>query len=344
MGMASSGAARLAAPRHQWRGGVAGTLGQQLDPGKPPRVSPRDSDHWAGLGPACSCPERTRRTPFLGRPNPRPRADRTRASKFRSRSCGPVRNRGTPGRRRGPRKNIKKLVNFPDGERIVGREASGGNLRGWSRTGGSASTGASAPGRRVMDRYGRREFLVDVGRGMLVASVGSTLAQDLGLAPAALADESKGHLTFGAMEPLVDLMQDTPADKLLPAVLGADAVRDRPPRARRRRRPGQRPGLRWAGLRRLSRAHGPGPRLPHVEGAARGSAGPAGPEGPLPEHEPHAAVGRLRSRDAPSDRRRRFRGQSAEPRGPPRPGPPPGHGRGRAGLRLAGARAARRGL
>ncbi len=71
-----------------------------------------------------------------------------------------------------------------------------------------------------MNRYGRREFLVDVGRGMLVASVGSTLAQDLGLAPAALADESKAHLTFGAMEPLVDLMQDTPADKLLPAVLG----------------------------------------------------------------------------------------------------------------------------
>jgi hypothetical protein len=71
-----------------------------------------------------------------------------------------------------------------------------------------------------MNRYGRRDFLVDVGRGMLVASVGSTLAQDLGLAPAALAEEATGHLTFGALEPLVDLMQDTPADRLLPAVLG----------------------------------------------------------------------------------------------------------------------------
>ncbi|MHC5537795.1 hypothetical protein ACYOEI_06150, partial [Singulisphaera rosea] len=70
-----------------------------------------------------------------------------------------------------------------------------------------------------MDRYRRRQFLADVGRGMLVVSVGSTLAQDLGLAPAALADESKGHLSFGAMEPLVDLMQDTPADKLLPIVV-----------------------------------------------------------------------------------------------------------------------------
>lgn len=70
-----------------------------------------------------------------------------------------------------------------------------------------------------MDRYGRREFLVDVGRGMLVASVGSVLAQDLGLAPAALADEGAKALTFGAMEPLVDLMQETPAERILPAVV-----------------------------------------------------------------------------------------------------------------------------
>ena len=46
-----------------------------------------------------------------------------------------------------------------------------------------------APGRQTMSRYRRREFLADVGRGMLVASVGSALAQDLGLAPAALADD-----------------------------------------------------------------------------------------------------------------------------------------------------------
>ena len=70
-----------------------------------------------------------------------------------------------------------------------------------------------------MDRYGRRDFLVDVGRGMLVASVGSVLAQDLGLAPAALADEKARNLTFGALEPLVDLMQETPPDRLLPAVM-----------------------------------------------------------------------------------------------------------------------------
>ena len=42
---------------------------------------------------------------------------------------------------------------------------------------------------------------------------------DLGLAPAALAAEGAERLTFGPMEPLVALMQETPADRLLPAVV-----------------------------------------------------------------------------------------------------------------------------
>ena len=70
-----------------------------------------------------------------------------------------------------------------------------------------------------MDRYHRREFLVDVGRGMLVASVGTGLAHGLGLAPAALAEGGGERLTFGTAEPLVALMQQTPADRLLPAVM-----------------------------------------------------------------------------------------------------------------------------
>ncbi len=70
-----------------------------------------------------------------------------------------------------------------------------------------------------MHRSHRREFLANVGRGMLVASVGPVLAQDLGLAPAALADDSASRLTFGAIEPLVALMQDTPIDRMLPAVV-----------------------------------------------------------------------------------------------------------------------------
>ena len=63
----------------------------------------------------------------------------------------------------------------------------------------------------------RRQFLADVGRGMLVASVGSGVASELGLAPAFAAD-APDALDFGSLEPLVRLMQETPVDKLLPAL------------------------------------------------------------------------------------------------------------------------------
>jgi hypothetical protein len=61
----------------------------------------------------------------------------------------------------------------------------------------------------------RREFLAEVGRGMLIAGIGPALAADLGLARAP-AQEAAQRLTFGKLEPLVGLMQDTPADNLLP--------------------------------------------------------------------------------------------------------------------------------
>jgi hypothetical protein len=64
----------------------------------------------------------------------------------------------------------------------------------------------------------RREFLADVGRGMLVASVGSGLAVELGLAPAR-ADDPPDRLTFGDLEPLVGLLQDTPAARLQPLLV-----------------------------------------------------------------------------------------------------------------------------
>jgi len=70
-----------------------------------------------------------------------------------------------------------------------------------------------------MARKTRREFLSDVGQGMLMASVGSTLANDLGLATMALADEGAKPLAFGALEPLVALMQETPIERLLPEVV-----------------------------------------------------------------------------------------------------------------------------
>lgn len=63
----------------------------------------------------------------------------------------------------------------------------------------------------------RREFLAEVGRGMLVASVGCGMATELGLAPAFAAD-ANDTLDFGPLESLVRLMQETPANKLLPAL------------------------------------------------------------------------------------------------------------------------------
>src|SRR5262249_59119007 len=69
-----------------------------------------------------------------------------------------------------------------------------------------------------MDPSRRREFLVDVGRGMLMASVGPALALDLGLSPA-LADGPTQPLSFGVMEPLVALIEETPDDRILPVLV-----------------------------------------------------------------------------------------------------------------------------
>jgi hypothetical protein len=66
----------------------------------------------------------------------------------------------------------------------------------------------------------RRAFLADVGRGMLLASVGSGLAAELAIGPSAQAKEaSTDFLSFGDLEPLVGLMQDTPAAKLQPILV-----------------------------------------------------------------------------------------------------------------------------
>src|SRR5436305_3982453 len=65
----------------------------------------------------------------------------------------------------------------------------------------------------------RREFLGGVGRGMLFASVGLGTALDMGLTPAGADDEGDGRLTFGALEPLVGLMQETAVDRLVPVLV-----------------------------------------------------------------------------------------------------------------------------
>ena len=66
-----------------------------------------------------------------------------------------------------------------------------------------------------MTQRTRREFFTDVSRGVLVAGLGAGVAADLGLAPA-WAGDGVDRLTFGSLEPMVDLLQSTPVDKLLP--------------------------------------------------------------------------------------------------------------------------------
>src|SRR5438045_9074160 len=75
----------------------------------------------------------------------------------------------------------------------------------------------STLGGRMTFPQTRREFLADVGRGMLIASVGCGLASELGLSRG-FAAEAEEVLEFGKLVPLVRLMQETPAAKLLPAL------------------------------------------------------------------------------------------------------------------------------
>jgi hypothetical protein len=65
--------------------------------------------------------------------------------------------------------------------------------------------------------FTRREFLADVGRGMLLASIGCEAATELGLA--AQMDPDEAPLSFGSLEPLVCMMQETPIERLLPALV-----------------------------------------------------------------------------------------------------------------------------
>jgi hypothetical protein len=61
----------------------------------------------------------------------------------------------------------------------------------------------------------RREFLAEVGRGMVVATVGYGIAADLGLSRG-FAEEAPEALNFGALESLVCFMQETPVARLVP--------------------------------------------------------------------------------------------------------------------------------
>jgi len=63
----------------------------------------------------------------------------------------------------------------------------------------------------------RRAFLGEVGRGMVMATIGAEMASELGLSTAFASEEAP--LTFGSLERLVSMMQETPANKLLPKLV-----------------------------------------------------------------------------------------------------------------------------
>ena len=68
--------------------------------------------------------------------------------------------------------------------------------------------------------HDRRAFLARLGEGMLVAGLGGPLAVRLGLvAESTLGDEVPARLGFGARGELVDLLTDTPPDRIVGAIV-----------------------------------------------------------------------------------------------------------------------------
>ncbi|MBI2808019.1 MAG: twin-arginine translocation signal domain-containing protein [Planctomycetes bacterium] len=69
-----------------------------------------------------------------------------------------------------------------------------------------------------MNANSRRDFLRNIGAGAVAAGIGTDLAADLGVSTA-FAQQGTARLTFGTLEPLVTLMQETTADRLIPQVV-----------------------------------------------------------------------------------------------------------------------------
>ncbi|MCA9050839.1 MAG: hypothetical protein KDA89_19005, partial [Planctomycetaceae bacterium] len=65
----------------------------------------------------------------------------------------------------------------------------------------------------------RRRFLTNVSRGVLLASLGPGVMSELRLVPPAFGAEPEQSLTFGDMEPLVRLLQETPVERLQGSLL-----------------------------------------------------------------------------------------------------------------------------
>src|SRR5262245_20397940 len=86
-------------------------------------------------------------------------------------------------------------------------------LTSWRQT--SLPQTRSPPMSKLTVSRNRRQFMEEVGSGMLLAGLGSALAGDLGFSTA-FAKEGSATLDFGALRPTVRLMQETPPDKLQP--------------------------------------------------------------------------------------------------------------------------------
>src|SRR5262245_30524452 len=71
---------------------------------------------------------------------------------------------------------------------------------------------------RLVANRNRRQFMEDVGSGMLLAGLGASLAADLGISTA-FAKEGSDQLDFGSLRPLIGVMQATPPDKLQPILV-----------------------------------------------------------------------------------------------------------------------------
>jgi len=69
-----------------------------------------------------------------------------------------------------------------------------------------------------MSQKHRRAFLAEVGQGVIAATIGYGAAFEMGLARA-IADDVPARLSFGPRESLVALMQETPIERLLPALV-----------------------------------------------------------------------------------------------------------------------------
>jgi hypothetical protein len=70
-----------------------------------------------------------------------------------------------------------------------------------------------------MSENNRREFLGEVGQGMLVALIGPALAADMGFASQVAAEEPASKTPEG-LERLIAMLQETPVPKLVPTLVG----------------------------------------------------------------------------------------------------------------------------